>query len=268
MNIRPMAKTDINSVVDIIGSHDEDDGEDALSDFKQYGIELLWVAEIDLNVVGVSGYREVPDSFGSGWISWTYVHQNHRRKGVGKKIFQRTIDEATGAGAQKLFIKVSNYIDDTGLSIYEAATKMYETFGFECEIVSKDFYDIGEDQFIYSKNLIPLESTNIEKENEKPVVRFVDIYEISETEGAYSFKWEVQNKTLVNRRSFSVNDLLIGLRAVENQGGRIVFLTFPSNLPLIHSPLVEAGFKFVGELKDYYEPGVHEMHFVHRLDGL
>ena len=52
----------------------------------------------------------------------------------------------------------------------------------------------------------------------------------------------------------------------EEKKGRKIFITFPSNLPLIHLPLQEAGFKYIGELKNYYELGIHEMHFVHNLD--
>jgi len=37
-------------------------------------------------------------------------------------------------------------------------------------------------------------------------------------------------------------------------------------LPLIHKPLQEAGFKYVGSLKNYFELGIDEMHFVHRME--
>ena len=268
MDIRPMTEADIDDVVDVIESHDEDDAEDARDDFEHNGIINQWVAEIDGIVIGTCGYRQVPESYGSGWVSWTYVHQDHCGKGLGKQLFRYVLDHAIDAGAQKLFIKVSNYVDEEGRNIYLAATKMYESFGFECEIVSKDFYDDGEDQIIYSKNLAPLPEEATEKETEKPVIRFVSIYEIAETNGAYTFRWEVTKKSLFKQRSFTVDDIQVGLRAVKESGGRIVFLTFLSNLPLIHSPLVSAGFKLVGELKDYYEPGVHELHFVHHLDSV
>ena len=268
INIRPMTESDVDGVIDVIDIHDEDDANDARHDFEQCGLESHWVAEIGGVVTGISGYRQVPETYGTGYLSWTYVHEDHCGKGIGKKLLRYVIDHATEAGAQKLFVKISNYIDDDGHSIYLAATKMYASFGFECEIVSKDFYDTGEDQFIYSKTLNPLPDEEEKKENEKPVIRFVDIHEITGTIGAYSFIWAVTRKSLFQRRSFSVDDLQIGLRAVKERGGRIVFLTFLSNLPLIHSPLVSAGFKLVGELKDYYEPGVHELHFVHRLDSM
>ncbi|MES9901362.1 MAG: GNAT family N-acetyltransferase [Sedimenticola sp.] len=265
MDIKPMSEVDIDVVIDVINSHDEDDAEDARNDFERDGFENHWVIELDGVIVGISGYRQIPESYGSGWVSWTYVHDAYCGKGIGKKLFQYVIDHATAAGGQKLFIKVSNYVDEDGRSIYLAATKMYESFGFECEIISKDFYDDGEDQYIYSKNLIPLQE-DIQKQNEKPVIRFVDIFEIVGTNGAYSFNWEVQNKSLFQKRSFSVSDLQVGLDAVKECGGRVVYLTFLSNLPLVHLPLSDAGFKLVGQLKDYYEPGIHELHFVHLLD--
>jgi len=267
MNIRPMNQSDIGVVVGVIDSHDEDDADDARSDFEESGTETHWVAEIDGGIIGICGYRQVPETHGSGWISWTYVHKDNCGTGVGKKLFQHTMEHAIDAGAQKLFIKVSNYVDEGGKKIYQTATKMYESFGFECEVTSKDFYDDGEDQLIYAKNLFPNPESEVDKENEKPVVRFVDIYEIAETNGAYSFRWEVFKKSFFQKRSFTVDDLHVGLRAVKERGGRIVFLTFLSNLPLIHSPLASAGFKLVGKLTNYYEPGVHELHFVHRLEG-
>jgi ribosomal protein S18 acetylase RimI-like enzyme len=263
-----MTEADIDRVVDVIDSHDDDDAEDARHDFENNGIETQWVAEIKGAVAGICGYRQVPETFGTGWLSWTYVHKNHCGNGIGRQLFRYVIDHAIKAGAQKLFIKVSNYIDEDGHSVYLAATNLYASFGFECEIISKDLYDVGEDQLIYSKNLVPTPNEEEKKETEKPVIRFVDIYEVAGTNGAYSFTWSVTRKSLFQRRSFSVNDLQIGLRAVKERGGRIVFLTFLSNLPLIHLPLVRAGFKLVGELKNYYEPGVHELHFVHRLGSV
>ena len=53
------------------------------------------------------------------------------------------------------------------------------------------------------------------------------------------------------------------MSAAHEQGARKIFLTFPSNLPLIHKPLQEAGFKYVGCLSDYYEADIHEYHFVY-----
>ncbi|MCU7853746.1 MAG: GNAT family N-acetyltransferase [Candidatus Thiodiazotropha sp. (ex Monitilora ramsayi)] len=266
MNIRVMEERDLQRVVELIGETDDDDAEDAQNEFEFDGVEHHWVAELEGMVIGVSGYRQVPQTQGTGWVSWTYIDPVHQGKGHGRALFEFVIDQARKFGAEKLFIKVSNYVDENGINIYEKACRMYESFGFECELVSKDFYGEGEDQLIYSMCLVTEQNTEDEKENEKPVIRFFEIFEIAGTEGAYSFGWQVEKKSLLNKRSFSVMDLNTGLEAVRQQGGRIVFLTFLSNLPLIHEPLSKAGFKFVGKLKDYFEPGVHELHFVHRLD--
>ena len=266
MRIRPMEKNDIASVISVINSHDEDDARDAAVEFEQFGAECHWVADINGEVAGITGYRRIPETIGSAYVSWTYVHAKHCRKGAGKKIFSHMLEHAENAGAEKLFVKVSNYVDDEGHTPYLAATKLYEAFNFQCEVMSKDFYDVGEDQLIYSKRIVSEAQDEPKKLNEKPTIRFIDVFEIPETNGAYTFSWAVKNKQLFKKRTFSVNDLYIGLDEVAARGGRIVFVTFLSNLPLIHSPLSEAGFKFIGQLEDYYEPGIHELHFVHRMN--
>jgi hypothetical protein len=78
----------------------------------------------------------------------------------------------------------------------------------------------------------------------------------------------VVEKKLFEKRGFSAEDLIIGLQEIKKRGGRKVFLTFPGNLPLVHEPLVNAGFKFMGELASYYEPGLSELHFSHNLDNI
>lgn len=268
MQIRKMTEADIDAVVDIIDAHDDDDAEDARHDFETHGGSDQWVAEFDGRVVGTSGFRRVPETDGTAWISWTYVDAEKCGQGIGRTLFQHVLDEIAGAGGRKIFVKISNYQDDEGDSPYAAAAKMYEAFGFGVDLINKDFYDVGEDQYIYSKSLTPDDGEDVLKEDEKPAIQFVDIFEIGETDGAYSFSWEVAGRSLFRRNSFTANDLMIGLRAVKEQEGRAVFLTFPSNLPLIHSPLAEAGFRFVGQLTDYYERGVHELHYVHDLEGV
>jgi ribosomal protein S18 acetylase RimI-like enzyme len=268
MQIRAMTENDIDDVVNVIDTHDDDDAEDARHDFEKFGVSDQWVVEVEGSVVGTSGFRRVPETDGTGWISWTYVDAERCGHGIGRGLFKHVLDQISNDGGNKIFIKVSNYQDEDGEKTYLAATKMYESFGFARVLVSKDFYDSGEDQYIYSKDLRPVDIEDELKAEEKPAIRFVDIFEIGETDGAYSFTWQVINKPLFQQRSFSADDLTVGLKAVKESGGRIVFLTFPCNLPLIHSPLSDAGFKFVGQLTDYYERGVHEMHFVHRLDGI
>ncbi|MCK4710483.1 MAG: hypothetical protein KAU21_17850, partial [Gammaproteobacteria bacterium] len=135
------------------------------------------------------------------------------------------------------------------------------------------FYDEGESQYILGLNIQNpgIDDTDDEPviEDEKPIIRFNGLHVIAETEGAYTFSWEVKDsKRLFGKRSFTVEDLQLGLQGVKSDGGRKVFLTFPSNLPLIHKPLQAAGFKYVGRLANYYDNGVHEFHFSHDLNNI
>jgi hypothetical protein len=192
-------------------------------------------------------------------------------KGYGKAMLNQLLAKMREANLRKVFVKVSDYECPDDGKIYERAYKLYQSLGFEPEVITKNFYDDGESQHILGLKLQSqgdqLEAPEVQ--DEKPVIRFNGLHEIAETEGSYTFNWTVKEKaSLFGKRSFSVEDLQIGLRSVKSEGGRKVFLTFPSNLPLIHRPLQAAGFKYVGQVSDYYELGVHEMHFTHELENL
>ncbi len=264
--LRPMCNGDIHRIIKIIDAYDDDDAQAAEEDFEQSGLDDQYVLELDDSVIGVTGFRRVPATDNTAWLSWTYVDQLHTGKGYGKLMVERLLETLTQAEARKIFVKVSNYEDPEAGKIYQRAHDMYQRLGFELELTNKDFYDEGEDQLIYGKLLSQSSGEELEILEEKPVIRFNGMHEIAESDGAYTFSWVVEDKKpLFGKRSFSVEDLNIGLQAVKNDGGRKVFLTFPSNLPLIHNPLQAAGFKYIGDLTDYYEQGVNEMHFSHTL---
>jgi len=269
LELRPMYNGDLHHVIKIIDEYDDDDSEAAAEDYEETGLEDQFVLEVNDKIVGVTGFRRVPASDKTAWLSWTYVDKAQVAQGYGKTMVKQLLAKLVDEDARKIFVKVSNYEDMEKGKIYERAHKMYQSLGFELELTNKDFYDVDEDQLIYGKLLSGSTGEEPEVLEEKPVIRFNGMYEIAESDGAYTFSWVVEDKKpLFGKRSFSVEDLNIGLQAVENDGGRKVFLTFPSNLPLIHRPLQVAGFKYVGDLLDYYEKGVHEMHFSHTLDKM
>ncbi len=268
-NLRPMYLGDIRHVIKIIDQYDDDDSADAEKDYENNGFEDQFVFELNDKIIGVTGFRRVPATDNTAWLSWTYVDKNHSGQGYGKTMLDQLLNKLTEQDARKIFVKVSNYNDPEDGEIYQYAHKLYQSLGFELELTNKDFYDEDEDQLIYGKVLRQVVDTDAEVLEEKPVIRFNGMYEIAESDGAYTFSWTVEEKKpLFGKRSFSAEDLVIGLNAVKNDGGRKVFLTFPSNLPLIHKPLQAAGFKYVGDLTDYYEAGVNEMHFSHTLDNI
>jgi ribosomal protein S18 acetylase RimI-like enzyme len=271
--LRPMNMSDLVKVVKIIHAHDEDDGEAAEKDYLDNGVENQFVLEQSGKVIGVTGYREVSGTDQTAWLTWTYLDQACHGKGYGKAMISDLLDKLRSLNARKIFTKVSDYEDPDDGKIYERALKTYQSLGFQEEVISYDFYDEEENQVILGLHLRQEDSSFSEEEikiaEEKPIIRFDGLYEIAETDGAYAFSWVVKDtKKLFGKRNFTEEDLRIGLESVKNNGGRKTFLTFPSNLPLIHKPLQAAGFKYVGRLDNYYEQGVHEFHFTHDLNNL
>lgn len=298
--LRPMNLSDLDTVLKIIHNHDEDDAEAAEEDFLDNGVEDQFVLEIDEQIIGVTGYREVPATDSTFWLSWTYLDEDFQRQGLGRAMLLELLEKLRGINGRKLFVKVSDYDDPEDGKIYERALNVYQALGFKEQVISHDFYDEGENQTILGLNIqepptgskeietIDIDSKNADTEDavfedtdpttsepapqiqdEKPIIRFNGLYEIGDSDGAYTFSWEVKKtKSLFGKRNFTVEDLVLGLQGVKENGGRKVFLTFPSNLPLIHKPLQAAGFKYVGTLEDYYEQGVHELHFSHDLNNI
>lgn len=269
--LRAMTLADLAKVVAIIEQTDDDDSQDAEKDYQlEGGLEDQFVFELDGKVIGTTGFRKVMASDRSCWLSWTYLDNQYHGKGLGRKMLEQIIDKLKQVGCRKVFVKVSDYKED-GVEVYKKALALYKQLGFEQSLINKDFYDEGENQIILSQTLIndgeqQERATVIE---EKAVIRFNGIFELAETDGAYTFSWVVKEKrSFLEKRSFSADDLRVGLQAAKEDGARKIFLTFPSNLPLIHAPLHAANFKFVGCLQDYYENGVDELHFSHTLEYL
>ena len=270
--LREMYMSDLPKVLKIIGEIDDDDEAAAEENFHAGGLEGHYVFVKEGAVIGVTGFREVPATDHTLWLSWTYLSKSLHGQGFGKKMLSELLVKARELNGKRIFVKVSNYVDPEDGPIYASALALYKSMGFEEALTNQDFYDDGEDQIILARSLeIPIAAVDRDEEDtevleEKPTIRFNGLREITETEGAYTFSWEVIEKPgFFKKRSFSVEDLKIGIEAVKSDGGRKIFLTFPSNLPLIHVPLKESGFKLVGELQDYYEKGVHDMHFTHDL---
>jgi len=258
---------DLRHVLRIINAHDDDDGEAAEGDYDARGFDHQFVLDIDGKVAGVTGYRPIEACDRSFWLSWTYLDAVHQRQGFGRKLVSHVIDELREKGGRKLFVKVSDYKDADGNRIYASALALYEALGFKMEVTNHDFYDEDESQLILG---LALDTESDEQEvivqEESPCIKFNALFEITETEGSYSFGWTVAaKKPLFGKKFFTVEDLQIGIQSAQEAGGRAVFITFPSNIPQIHEPLQKAGFEHIGKLSDYYEQGVDELHFVYLL---
>ena len=254
-NLREMQESDIDKVVAIIDSHDEDDAEEAEVGYRRMGGTYdNYVYEINGKAIGITGFSVPPGCEKTYWLSWTYIDADHTNQGHGRKMLTEIIGHIKNLGGRKLFVKVSDYIDPEDGAIYAAALHLYKSLGFEVEITHKNFYDKGEAQIILGMRL--KEKENLLIENDESNIQFDGVFEIAETEGAYSFSWHNEGEY-----PLEAQDVELGIDAVKKDGARAIFLSFPSNLTGVATPLLQAGFSNAGTLSDYYDDGINENHY-------
>jgi ribosomal protein S18 acetylase RimI-like enzyme len=257
--LREMQPEDIKAVIKVIESQDEDDAEEALESYQQIGgIIDQYVLEQNGQIIGVTGFLTPPACDQTHLLSWTYVHDDYANQGHGRIMLNELIDFLKEKGGRKLFVRVSDYVDEDDGAIYAAALHLYRSLGFKLEITHKDYYDEGEAQMILGLRLKEVVNTPVEQEH--CPAQFNSVFEIAETDDAYSFGWDDEGESL-----FTIADVEIGLEQVKNDEGRAVFLSFPSNYSGVADTLLASGFINAGTLDDYFEDGVHEQHFAYRF---
>ncbi len=88
----------------------EEDG----NNLKLFHDSIIFVVEENETILGFGGNK-------GNYISWLFVHPNHRRKGVAKTILQQILSQLTGT--IKLNVAKNNM----------AAKTFYKKFGFKIE---------------------------------------------------------------------------------------------------------------------------------------
>lgn len=251
---------DIDDVVAVIESQDEDDAEEAAESYRKIGGCMdQFVLRHDGKIIGVTGFNKPPGCDNTYWLSWTYVHDDYANQGFGRKMLNELIEYLKDQGGRMLFVKVSDYVDEEDGPIYAAALHLYQSIGFKKELTHPDYYDAGEAMICLGMRLKPLPSPLVLPEVEQVPVQFNAVFEIPETHRAYTFGWHTEGEQIFTRE-----DVELGLQAARKEGARIVFISFPSNYLGIAEPLMSAGFKESGLLHDYYEDGIHDQHFTYR----
>ena len=266
--LEAMQTDDIDAVLAVIESQDDDDAEAAEPGFRAIGGCLdQFVIRENGKIIGVTGYLTPPACEQTYWLSWTYVDAEHANQGHGRKMLSALIEHLKEKDARMLFVNVSDYVDDEPEegddgAIYAAALHLYQSLGFKIEITHPDYYDKGESQIVLGLRLSETPAMIMESDTpqENVAVNFKAVYEIAETDDAYSFAWDDEGEQI-----FNVDDVRIGLDDVRDKEGRAVFLSFPSNYAYVADLLISAGFKKSGVLHDYYDDGIHDQHFTYRF---
>jgi len=219
-------------------------------------------------VVGVTGFRAIDGSQRRAWLSWTYLHADYQGQGMGKSMLNDLLDILRGYDVQKVFVTTSDYIDPETGPLYQKAIELYQAVGFEQEMTLPDYYEAGETQLYYGLHLTETDEVEIEEEDVSIV--FNNLGPIDDAEGVYGIGWETKaasrfsfGKKKVTQ--FTVEDCQVAVDRAREWEGRAVLVAFPSNVPSIQEPLQGAGFAQIGQLKDYYQDGLHKVFFWYTL---
>ncbi len=156
MRIRRARSTDLKHIMALVDSYEKHDGPFALRYFKRYfardpllAKDRLYVAEINGEVIGVSGYyldHFVTDY--SYWLSWFIVseqYRGHRDGLVASKMLSHLIRRLKRLGVRKVFVATQS---SNGRGV-----RFYLKRGFEVEARLSDYYYRDEDQLILGRYL-------------------------------------------------------------------------------------------------------------------
>ncbi len=100
--------------------------------------------EHDGKTAGYICFARAPCTVSTFEIHWLAVHNDHRGKGMGKRLPDKVVETVRQAGATKLILKTA------GRDLYIPTQKFYQAYGFKEEARLKNYYSKGDDCLIYS----------------------------------------------------------------------------------------------------------------------
>ncbi len=250
-----MIDEDIEPALDIIMNFDEDDHECAQGVFRNPGDSSLFTLATENKVIGVTGFIPADGTNNSYWLEWTYLAEEFRKQGLGRKMLEELFAILHEKECRKLFVSVSDYQDPEDGPIYEDALHLYKTMGFVEEQVLENFYEPGESRQTLSYSFKTTNPFGIVDEDNRPI-DLNGISEINETDDIYVVDWDFS----AGRRSAGkeLEELIAEAKSLE---ARSLFITFPSNVPNTGDALEALGFTVCDRLSDYFAEAIHEYHY-------
>lgn len=257
---RPMNDRDIDRVLEIIDNVDDDDCEEAADTYRE-SLDNHFVITFGNEVQGVTGFYEAEGTNCTCYLSWTYLADEYRGQGIGRKMLETLLEAVKQDGGRKIYVEVSDYRDETGEDIYGDARALYQKLGFREEARYVDHYDEGESKIIYGLRLKSKESRLAATRKDDKGIALAELVEIDETEGMYVIDWQYAS----DMKGFTVEHFEQYVQSAQESGGRGVMISFPSEVTQVLPVLRQSGFVSVGQLDDFYTDGVHELHFLYTL---
>ena len=102
------------------------------------------------SVQGYACYGPTPLTQGVYDLYWIVVDPSAQRKGYGRRLLDYVEKDVVSRGGRMLLIETSSQ------ESYGGTVRFYLRVGYKQVARIKNFYRIGDDKFIFSKNLIPL----------------------------------------------------------------------------------------------------------------
>ena len=144
VTFRSMQRGDVPAALAIIKQHSIDDYDVAKESYR-LSIEGQYVLERVGTVIGLTGWREIPEADRTYWLSWTYLAEQERGQGLGMGMLSAVLDTLRRRDARKIFVYTSDLGQADGQKgDYGQAIQVYQKLGFVEELCHPDYYDPGE----------------------------------------------------------------------------------------------------------------------------
>lgn len=100
-------------------------------------------------VQGYACYGPVPLTVGTYDLYWIVVDPAAQGKGHGRRLLEAVEGHVRDLGGRKLLIETSSQ------ESYAVTIRFYERSGYELAARIRDFYKVGDDKLVYSKDFAP-----------------------------------------------------------------------------------------------------------------
>lgn len=100
-------------------------------------------------VLGYACYGPVPLTAGTYDLYWIVVHPLAQGKGHGRRLLEAVESRVRDLGGRKLLIETSSQ------ESYAGTIRFYERSGYELAARIRDFYKVGDDKLVFSKDFAP-----------------------------------------------------------------------------------------------------------------
>ena len=120
--------------------------EERLRDGESTGYHFVF-AEVDGVTAAYSCFGHIEMTKSCFDLYWIVTHHDFRGKGVGKKLLDKTYEEARKMGCKIIIAETS------GREHYAPTRAFYDSAGYTLEATIKDYYDDGDDKLMYTKRI-------------------------------------------------------------------------------------------------------------------